>query len=187
MPPTNDETSFLRALSRALGLACGTAFKATQLRDRVEEFLQAGDLMLVMGEAHYCFPVRNQRKGMPHRINWMLTQRSNFGVPVALLTTPQFTKSQETLVKNGGWSSEQLIGRTAHYEQLPECLSESDLTAVARACFPKGDAASISLVVTYARGSEKYLAGIESVARRAHFVANQAGRDCPALTGDVRL
>lgn len=40
------------------------------------------------------------------------------------------------------------------------------------------------MLVQYARGSQKYLAGIDSLARRAHYVAGRAGRETPTL-GDV--
>lgn len=180
-PSSNDDLSFFRAICASLGLACGSAYKTTELREKIVETVSGGDLMLVFDEGHYLFPQRNLRKAVPHRINWILTQLVNMGVPVALVTTPQFTKSQETLVKHGGWSSEQLIGRIMHYERLPEELSEEDMLAVAGALLPDAAGDCLRMLVAYARTSEKYLAGIESLARRALYVAAKAGRQKPSL------
>src|ERR1017187_6707324 len=61
VPSGNDEGGFFRAIAKALGLASGLSMKAVQLRDRVEETLQFGDLLLILDEAHYLWPVSNSR------------------------------------------------------------------------------------------------------------------------------
>ena len=111
VPSSNDDISFFRALGDALGIGTSRAYKALELRGKIEAVLHGGDLLLVLDEGHYLIPQRNTRLAVPHRVNWVLTQLVNMGVPVAVVTTPQFTKSQETIVRAGGWSSEQLIGR----------------------------------------------------------------------------
>jgi hypothetical protein len=181
VPSSNDDISFYRAIAKSLGIGTSHAYKALELRERIEDVLQPGDLAVVFDEGHYLFPQRNMRKAVPHRINWILTQLVNMGVPVAIVTTPQFTKSQELLVRNGGWSSEQLIGRIKHYQQLPDSLPADELRAVAQTFLPDGDADSIDLLVSYAQGSEKYLAGIESLAARARYLAGKAGRAEPTF------
>ena len=182
VPSSNDEISFYRALCDALGLGSSRAYKGNDLRAKVESVLQTGDLLLVLDEGHYLWPQRNVRQAsIPQRINWLLTQLVNMGVPVAIVTTPQFTKSQEAIVRNGGWSSEQLIGRIMHYQRLPETLGEEDLTAVARYWMPGGDEKAIRLLITYAQSSEKYLQGIESLVRRARFLASKAGHEQPTF------
>lgn len=181
VPSSNDDMSFFRALCDALGAGSGSTYKAHELRSRAEDVLQGGDLLLVLDEGHYLWPQRNMRKAVPHRINWMLTQLVNMGVPVAIVTTPQFTKSQETLVKHGGWSSEQFIGRILHYERLPTTLADCDLEAVARHWLPGGDEKAIRVLTAYARSSEKYLQGIESLTRRARFLAKKEDRATPTF------
>ena len=121
------------------------------------------------------------RKAVPHRINWMLTQLVNMGVPVAVVTTPQFTKSQEALVRSGGWSSEQLVGRIMHYERLSDLLGEEDLAAVARHWMPGGEEKAIRALIAYAQSSEKYLQGIESLVRRSRYIAAKANRTQPTF------
>lgn len=181
VPSSNDDMSFFRAISSALGLSDSHAYKAHELREKIAGVLCGGDLLLVLDEGHYLWPQRNMRKAVPHRINWLLTQLVNMGVPVAIVTTPQFTKSQEALVQHGGWSSEQFIGRISHYERLPSELAESDLAAVARFWLPTGEEDAIQLLTGYARSSEKYLQGIESLVRRARFLASKAGRGQPTF------
>ncbi|MEP6667914.1 MAG: AAA family ATPase [Chthoniobacter sp.] len=181
VPSSNDDMSFFRALAEALGIGTSHAYKALELRGRIETVLHTGDLLLVLDEGHYLWPQRNMRKAVPHRINWMLTQLVNMGVPVAVVTTPQFTKSQEALVRGGGWSSEQLVGRIIHYEQLPSLLGEDDLQAVARHWLPGADNDAVATLTAYAQSSEKYLQGIEALARRSRFLANKANRSEPTF------
>lgn len=53
VPCSSDEASFFRAIGRSLGVSSSLQLKAAEMRTRVEEVLQAGDLMLVLDEAHY--------------------------------------------------------------------------------------------------------------------------------------
>ena len=142
-------------MPRTRGLGSSHAYKAHELRRRIEDVLQVGNLLLVLDEGHYLWPQRNMRKATPHRINWLLTQLVNIGVRVAIVTTRRFTKSQQALEKHGGWSSEQLIGRISHDQRLPDSLCEADLEAVARQWLPGGDVKAIRVLVTCAQSSEK--------------------------------
>ena len=138
--------------------------------------------MLAFDEGWRLWPLRNLRKAMPHRINWIMAELLNQDIPVAIVSTPQFTTNQETLVQSSGWSDEQLIGRLTDYKRLPDALSDEDLQAVARAVMPNGCATSLRILVTYARASKRYLAGIQSLAKRARFMARNDGRSEPLLT-----
>ncbi len=88
VPSSNDDMSFFRAMAESLGIGTSHAYKALELRGRIETVLHTGDLLLVLDEGHYLWPQRNMRKAVPHRINWMLTQLVNMGVPVAVVTHP---------------------------------------------------------------------------------------------------
>ncbi|HZV35039.1 MAG TPA: ATP-binding protein [Verrucomicrobiae bacterium] len=175
-PSQNDDTSFFRALCKALGVSTSRNYKTIELRNRVEDILQRGDLTLVLDEAHYAWPQGNFRYTMPARISWIMTALVNHGVSVALVTTPQFFRTQNSIEKNSAWTSEQFSGRIGHYQKLPDSLSREDLSAVAKSFLPEGDANSIKALVLYAQGSAKYLAAIESVTRRARFLASKSGR-----------
>jgi hypothetical protein len=177
VPSTNDETSFYRAIAKGLGIGAGQSLKGGQVRQKVEDTLQGGDLLLVLDEAHYLWPQQARiRDALPRRLNWIMTALVNHGVSVALITTPQFLKTQRVVEKATHWTSGQFIGRISHYETLPETLTEADLAAVARRLFPEGDESAITGLVCYARTSSKYLAGIEQIVKRARFLARRDGR-----------
>ncbi|MGC3956575.1 MAG: AAA family ATPase, partial [Verrucomicrobiota bacterium] len=176
VPSTNDELGFFRAIASALGMSCGGSWKAVQLRSRIEDVLQTGQITLVFDEAHYAFPSSSCRTTIPGRINWIMTALINYGVGVALVTTPQFIKTQKVIEQRTSWTSEQLTGRIGHYEKLADTLSDADLKAVAKSLLPTGDARCIEALVLYAKSSAKYLAGIETAVARAKFIASRNQR-----------
>jgi len=176
VPSSNDEIGFFRAIARALGVSSGLGWKCVELRERIEDALHSSKLMLVFDEAHYLFPTNDYRHSLPGRINWIMTALINQGVPVALVTTPQFIRTQKVVETRTHWTSEQFIGRIGHYEALPDTLTPDDLEAVAKTYVPTGEARSIKALVKYAESSAKYLAGIEAVACRARYNVSKAGR-----------
>jgi hypothetical protein len=176
---------FFRKIAEAIGSASALSFKGVQLRERVEIALQTSKLMLVLDEAHYLWPQNNRRESMPGRINWVMTALVNYGVPVALVTTPQFIRDQKLVERKTGWTSEQFIGRIGHYQRLPDALSEVDLRAVARRCLPEGDEAAIEVLALYAQASAKYLSAIDTAVKRARFLASKDGRTKVAF-GDIK-
>ncbi len=184
-PSSNDDTGFFKAIARALGVSISRNSKAIQLRDRCEEVLQQGHLTLVLDEAHYCWPQSSYRAALPNRINWIMTALVNNGVPVALVTTPQFMRVQKGVEQKSSWTSEQFTGRIGHYQKLPDSLSADDLAAVAKNLLPEGCEKSIEWLVNYAQGSAKYLAAIESVVRRARYLAGKENRSKVAYA-DIR-
>jgi hypothetical protein len=174
---SRDEMSFFRAIARALGVSINLNSKAQELRQRIEDTLQAGDLMLVIDEAHYLWPNLIDSRTLPARINWILTALVNNGVPVAMVTTPQFLRNQKEFETRTRWTSEQLTGRIGHYEPLPSELTPGDLQKVAGALLPDADTRTIEALVVYAQASAKYLAGIRHAVDRAGFIARKDGRD----------
>jgi hypothetical protein len=178
VPSSNDDMSFYRAICEGLGLGSARSYKALELRAKIEDTVAESGLILVFDEGHYLWPVRNQRRAAPHRINWILTQLVNMGVPVAIITTPQFTRSQQAVEKNG-WSSEQLIGRILHYERLPDKLTDDDLGAVAGYWMPSGDEEAIGALIDYAKSSAKYLQAVEALVKCSRYLASKKGRAEP--------
>ena len=88
-------------------------------------------------------------------------------------------------VEKKGWNSAQLTGRISHYEPLPVDLSLDDLKAVAKTILPEADSDGLKALAIYARSSARYLAAIDSVAKRARYVAKQDGRAVVGLN-DIR-
>jgi hypothetical protein len=184
VPPSNDETSFFRALARWLGIGNFLQYKVSEIRDRVESVLLSGDLMLVLDEAHRLWPQRNLRYGFPSRINWLMAM-ANQKIPICAIATPQFIEMQKAAEEKGQWNSAQLTGRISHYEDLPKNLSADDLMAVAKAVLPEASAHVCKVLAAYAQSSERYLAAIDSIAMRARYIAKLDGR-AEATTDDVR-
>jgi hypothetical protein len=184
VPPSNDEGNFFRALARGLGLGNFLQYKVTQIRERVESVLLTGDLLLVLDEAHRLWPQRNLRYGFPSRINWLMAM-ANHNIPICCIATPQFIECQKAAEQKGQWNSAQLTGRIGHYESLPAGLSKEDLMAVAKSILPEVNAKVLLALAIYARSSARYLAAIDSISKRARYIAMRDGRDA-ATTADVR-
>jgi hypothetical protein len=184
VPSHSDEIGFFVSLARDIGIAVESNPKATKLRERVARALQGGDLMLVLDEAHYLWPQTNCRDALPQRINWIMTALVNYGVPVALITTPQFLKQQRRIEEKTCWTSEQFTGRL-RYIPLPITLSKDDLSAVAHSVLPEASEPMIRALASYADVSCKHLAAIGSAARVARWHATKAGRDT-VTAEDVR-
>lgn len=174
---TNDDIGFFRQIAKSIGVSSSLSLKGVQVRERVEETLQSSRLMLVIDEAHYLWPQSRARQSTPGRINWLMTALVNRGVPVALVTTPQFMRSQKDIEARTAWTSAQFIGRIGHYEKLPASLTADELKAVALALLPDGDAKSIEALTEYARASAKYLAGMDAVVARAQFIVHREQRE----------
>lgn len=176
VPSTSDDIAFFRAIAKSLGVSINLNSKAQKLRDRVEDVLQRGHLMVCFDEAHYLWPKTNYQDVVPVRVNWIMTALVNNDVPVALVTTPQFMRTQKAVERRSCWTAEQFTGRIGHYQKLPDSLSEADLGAVARTLLPGGSKMTIEVLVRYAQGSAKYLAGIGSVVDRARYLARKEGQ-----------
>lgn len=109
---------------------------------------------------------------------------ANAGVPIAMVSTPQFIEIQNAIEKNG-WNSKQLTGRIKHYESLPPELSHDDLVSVAKSVLPESNSDTLKALAVYARNSARYLAAIDSISTRARYLAMKDGRKT-ATTGDVK-
>ena len=182
---SRDEMSFFRTIAKALGVSINLNSKAQELRQRIEDTLQGGDLAVVFDEAHYLWPNMIDSRTLPERINWILTALVNNGVPVAMVTTPQFLRNQKEFENRTRWTSEQFTGRLGHYEPLPVALTPEDLHKVAAALLPDASEQTIEALVVYAQASTKYLAGIRHAIDRAGFIARKDGRE-KIQFGDVK-
>jgi hypothetical protein len=183
VPTGNDQKDFFRALALGLGLGSFQQYKAGEIRAMVESMLITGDILLCLDEAHRLWPQMNLRYGFPKRVEWLMSM-ANQGVPICLVATPQFIDLQKA-VEQTGWNSAQFIGRLGHYEPLPRELELDDLTAVARSVLPEADKPTLRALAAYARTSARYLAAIDTISKRARYIAQREGRDT-ATTADVR-
>jgi DNA transposition AAA+ family ATPase len=133
----SDETTLYRSIARRVGTACSYQRKAVEMRARIQDALQGGHMMLVLDEAHYLWPQgdRSQRCA-PKRMDWVRTALVDFGVPVALISTPQHFARQCDRFRKAGWNANQVQRRLARTVPLPEAIDSTDAVAVARSYFP---------------------------------------------------
>ncbi len=104
-----------------------------------------------------------------------MTAIVNYGVPVVLITTPQFYKAQASVERYTGWRSEQFIGRVSRVVRLPDSLPVVELKAIARAVFPEGDARCWEAAAQFVKVSRKRVAAIKDLADLARWKAAQSG------------
>lgn len=180
----SDEKTFFRSIARALGTACSSQLKTAEMRVKIEDALQDGYLAVVFDEAHFLWPQTNRVSRAPSKVDWVRTALVDHGVPVALVSTPQFDKGCELLEKRVGWNANQIRGRVKLHTRLPDSLSDNDLNAIAKKLMPEADNKSLKLLLGFALASDDYVAGIERIVCRSRFFAHRRG-DKKASTKDV--
>ncbi len=179
-----DMATFYRAIARALGTACNAQRKAVEMRTRIEETLCQGDLMLVIDEAHYCFPQARRVHNAPPRMEWVRDMVDE-GVPIVLVGTPQFERSCQQHEKQIAWNAGQIRGRVALHTTLPESLSDEDLKRIAAHMLPDASKPTLKRLLAVVDGSDDYVAAIERAVKRARYFARQHGTGQPS-SDDVK-
>lgn len=187
VPSSSDEKTFHLKIAEATGVSRSVARSGQDLRMRVQSAVQGLNIMLVFDEAHYLWPSAGTRTTKPKRINWIMTELVNYGIPVVLISTHQFSSDQRRVEETTGWASEQFIGRIGHFQQLPAEVPESDLRAVASFHLPEGDSKSHDMLVDFAMVSKRSVAGIALVVDRARFEARKAGQKAVTLAHIKRV
>lgn len=172
-----DEGCFYRAIARSLGLPCTYTRKVNEMRDRANDMLQKSGIMLVLDEAHYLFPQHSRAYTVPHRVNWIMTALCNQRIPVALVTTPQFVRSQRKIERQTGWTSEQFRGRLKRFVSLQSDLPQVELEAVARFHLPEASSATIKMLAGHAMATTTSISGIVNAIDSARYEAAQRGSD----------
>lgn len=160
------EGEFYRSICDGLFAGYTDTIQMAVLKTRIKDILKQGDILLIVDEAHWAM---GNPKLMPKRVAWILTSLVNNGVPVALISTPQFSESVQQNSRASGWRANQLIGRVQHYERLPDEVTHDDLLAVARHHLPEGDQDSWEFLAAYAGMSQSYLQGIKRIVSQARW------------------
>ncbi len=179
----NNKTSFFSSLARALGLPCSGGLSPSKIQIRVEAMLQRSGLMLVIDEAHYIWPQSERSEATPELVNWIDTALINRGVPVGLVTTPQFIVSMQRVERKTGWNSGQFQRRMKRVAQLPPRPSMEDLELVARRLMPKASGSMIKLLVGYAGSQQRHhLDALADAVKEAAELARVSGRAAVTFT-----
>jgi len=172
-----DDEAFFRQIARSIGVACSLKRKAAEIRERVEATLQHQQIMLIFDEAQYCLPQTVRTSQLPQRLCWIITALLNRNVPVALIASRDWTRIVQNMKRTLPiFGFEQLEGRQRLRVDLPDVLSEHDLTEIARIFAPDADEASLMLLAGLAMRHSGYIATtIEAVVARARFLARKHG------------
>lgn len=176
------KTAFFRAIAKALGIASSYSRTATEMQARIEDVLQRSRLLLVVDEAHFAFPQSQRIYSRPEIVDWIDTALCNHGVPVALITTPQFINCVQRAEKQVGWNWRQFRRRVKRWVELPKWNTEADLDAVARKILPGISKSGIKLAIAYSKMSfhglpSRDISGLGDVATEARILAEAYGRD----------
>ncbi|MGA2029598.1 MAG: ATP-binding protein [Verrucomicrobiota bacterium] len=160
---TNKTTAF-REIAKALGIASTYTRTAPQMQARIEDVLKRSKLMLVVDEAHFVFNQSRRMYSRPELVDWIDTAICNCGVPVGLVTTPQFIVCMTRAADQVEWNYRQFRRRVKRWVKLPLTNTEEDIKAVARNVFKKADAQTISKIAGYALLSKRDLSAVGDVA-----------------------
>ena len=168
-------TNFFRTLARSCGRACTYALSSARVQARVEDYLQRSQLMLIIDEGHYLFAGDKRIYARPELIDWLDTAVFNYGVPAAILATPQLEHRRRETERQVGWNFAQLARRVGRYLILNELPTVEDLSGLAQKLIPDASKATVSLLVAYAIGAKKYFSGIVDAVNDARVVARKRG------------
>ncbi len=131
---TNKTTAF-REIARALGIASSYARTAPEMQARIEDVLKRSKLMLVIDEAHFVFNQSRRMYTRPELVDWIDTAICNHGIPIALVTTPQFIVCMTRAADQVEWNYRQFRRRVKRWNKLPDHNTKQDIMAVAKSVF----------------------------------------------------
>ncbi|MFI5356655.1 MAG: hypothetical protein ACHQ4G_04905 [Opitutales bacterium] len=130
--------------------------------------------MLVLDESWVLWPssARSERS-TPKHVDWLRTALVDFGVPVALISTPQWWERACDRFTKGGWNANQLLRRLARSVELPDSLSADDAVRVARSYFPNAQVSQLKRIAGMALLTIGYLSTIAHLRKRVDFFSRR--------------
>jgi hypothetical protein len=178
VPPSNCMRDLFVRIAEALGIEASYGVSAGRLGAKIAYVLRHSELFLCFDEGAWLLPQSYSRNTAPQRINWLRSELIDRGLPVAIAVTPQwYDEPLQTFVRTTKYAIEQFTGRCERVE-LPVELDEADLVKVAAVHFPEIKHKSDLLeIASYALTSDNYLQTIESIEKRARYMARREGRE----------
>ena len=158
------KTTAFREIAKALGIASSYTRTAPEMQARIEDVLKRSKLMIVVDEAHFLFNQSRRMYIRPELVDWIDTAVCNRGIPIALVTTPQFIVCMTRAADQVEWNFRQFRRRVKRWKKLPAVNTDADIKSVARHVFPKANEQMISLIVGYALLSKRDLSAVGDVA-----------------------
>lgn len=182
VPNTNRERDFIEAHADAFGIEYTAGTSVSRLKELVQFVLRHSGLFLVYDEAHALVPTNYTRNTPPNRLNWVRCEVIDRGLGCAFFATPQsYHQTLAQYTATTGYKMEQWLGRIGRPVVLPEFIGPEDLLAVARNNFPDVSDVLLELTCSRAMRTGSPLQTIELLARRARFLASEAGRSGVSL------
>jgi hypothetical protein len=178
VPASNDDHSFFLALAECLGVSANIKSKSFELRERVEQAIGSGDLLLCFDESARLWPLKNLRDTTPSRIAWVMSMADR-GVPIALIVTPQFFQNKDRAQQACGWNSDQFFRRFRQVVDVPDEITADDLRSVCASLLPSAGAELRAAIVEAVGALPQPLDALDSIAKRATVLASKARREQP--------
>ena len=182
LPGLRTQRDFFRSIAVAYGVNCYATKGVSEIRYLVRDAIVRSGLILILDEAHHALPERH-RGGRPALIDWIDCDLCNAGVPVVLVSTPQFGPSLAEFEDRTKWNAGQFRRRfSGRWSCLPQQTTEADLTALAQKAMPHVGSKGIKLAVGYAGTFGRDVSGLFDLVRDAERRVRKAGRRRRALS-----
>ncbi len=170
------QRAFFEAIATAYGVNFSTAKAPNEIRFRLHDVIVRSGLILILDEAHHALPER-QRDNRPVLIDWIDCDLCNAGVPVVLVSTPQFGPCLAEFAKRTNWNVQQFIRRfSGRWKVLDEKTTETDLAALAQQAMPKLGTKGVEFAVACAQTIGRDVSGLFDLVHDAERRARKAGR-----------
>ncbi len=165
-----NKTTVFREIALALGVTYAYGRTGPEMQARIEDVLRRSKIMLLIDEAHFLFNQSRLMTARPELIDWLDTAICNRGVPVALVTTPQFIQCMTRAKNQVEWNFNQFRRRVKRWIKLPDKNTETDIAAVARTLFRNTGEQVIKKVVGYAFLSKRDLSAVGDIAAEVRYM-----------------
>lgn len=174
LPGLRTQRDFFDAIASAYGIPSLSKFPG-EVRWRLKDVIARSGLILILDEAHHALPERH-RAGRPPLIDWIDCDLCNAGVPVVLVSTPQFGPMLSEFEDRTKWNAGQFRRRfSGRWTCLPEKTTDADLAALAQQTMPHVGSKGIKLAVAYAGTFGRDVSGLFDLVRDAERRARKAG------------
>ena len=172
-PRPGNERDFLNAMADALGVACGSCQKNSQILPKIEACFGPNRIrVLYVDEAHRLWPADWHHE--PKRIELLRDWWERLGLSVIILATDQYAEAVQNAMQSERWAPGQWVGRVQPFD-LPETLEDGDLAAVARHHAPDANEAVVAQLISHAKTSSGYCGAMVKAIERARFRTEATG------------
>lgn len=173
-PRPGNERDFLNAMADALGVACGSCQKNSQILPKIEACFGPNRIrVLFVDEAHRLWP--NDWRHEPKRIELLRDWWERLGLSIIILATDQYSEAVQDAMQSDRWAPGQWVGRVQPFD-LPEALEDVDLAAIAKHHAPDANDAVVAQLISHAKTSAGYCGAMVKAIERVRFRTGDDGK-----------